>query len=266
MTSNRDHCIALSGAQHVSPNRDGELTADWLWLTRSSVHAAQEEEQAAQREAEELAAADAAEAAQEAEAARVSAEAAAKEAALEEQAEAATQQQASYAGVVLAGSAAAVAATTTVDDADDMELVEQEDAMLVEAESPEAESAADHSPRAEAFSGLFYCDGMDTQGKPVVVIDTDYLPPTKAQRQAAADWLKEAMAPAVEAGEYSIVILGSRRTRASSWDSWWMAQQYKSLARPVRKNVQLLVWVNPTSVTKVRSLCSGPLANSTLSD
>lgn len=153
--------------------------------------------------------------------------------------------------MVLAGSAAAVAATTTVDDADDMELVEQEDAMLVEAESPEAESAADHSPRAEAFSGLFYCDGMDTQGKPVVVIDTDYLPPTKAQRQAAADWLKEAMAPAVEAGEYSIVILGSRRTRASSWDSWWMAQQYKSLARPVRKNVQLLVWVNPTSVTKM---------------
>jgi hypothetical protein len=61
------------------------------------------------------------------------------------------------------------------------------------------------------------------------------------------------MAPAVEAGEYSIVILGSRKTRASSWDSWWMAQQYKSLARPVRKNVQLLVWVNPTSVTKVRN-------------
>lgn len=148
-----------------------------------------------------------------------------------------------YAGVLLAESAA----VAVDDDADDLELVEQEDAMLVEAESPEAE----HSPRAEAFSGLFYCDGMDHRGKPVVIIDTDYLPPTKAQRQSAADWLKEAMTPAVEAGEYSIVILGSRRTRASSWDSWWMAQQYKSLARPVRKNVQLLVWVNPTSVTKM---------------
>jgi hypothetical protein len=72
----------------------------------------------------------------------------------------------------------------STDDVDaDLELVEKH------------EVAPKGSPRAEAFSGLFYADGVDTHGKPVVVIDTDYLPPTKAQREAAADWLKVRVAP-----------------------------------------------------------------------
>jgi len=86
----------------------------------------------------------------------------------------------------------------------------------------------------------------------------------RTERTAGLEYIKSRLEPIVNrGGTYSIVILPARNKRSSStWDAYWLLSQYKTLPKPLRKNVQLLVWVNPTSLTKVAIALAKPFVSS----
>lgn len=105
----------------------------------------------------------------------------------------------------------------------------------------EATPRVDMGPEWEnTFRGVLYEDGMDSLGRPVVVINADAVPSN--MRSSALTYVKTHLEPLVTAGHY-VIVFTARQTRLPSL---WIMGAYQSLPRPYRKNVQYVILVRPS--------------------
>lgn len=91
----------------------------------------------------------------------------------------------------------------------------------------------------ETFRGLVYADGVDSLGRPVVVLDADRVP--AGMKSSAARYVTAHLARLVEGGDYVLVLTARRATLPSMW----IMGAYTTLPRPFRKNVKVIVLVRP---------------------
>lgn len=90
------------------------------------------------------------------------------------------------------------------------------------------------------FRGLLYVDGVDSLGRPVVVINADAIPSN--MRSSALTYVKTHLEPLVTEGHY-VIVFAARKTKLPSF---WIMGAYQSLPRPYRKNVQYVILVRPS--------------------
>ena len=92
----------------------------------------------------------------------------------------------------------------------------------------------------EMFKGLVYCDGIDSLGRPVVVLDADAVP--RNMKSSALVYVKARLEAVVAQGHYVLVVTATE----ARLPTLWIMGAYQSLPRPFRKNVQYVILVKPT--------------------
>ena len=105
----------------------------------------------------------------------------------------------------------------------------------------------------ETFRGLVHADGVDTLGRPVVVLDADAVP--RNMKSSAARYVTTHLAGLVERGPY-VLVLTARR---AALPGMWVMGAYTTLPRPFRKNVKRIVLVRPTPFLRAMLTLLRPL-------
>lgn len=93
----------------------------------------------------------------------------------------------------------------------------------------------------ETFQGLVYCDGVDSLGRSVVVLNADVVPPR--MKSAALTYVRARIEPIVAQGDYVLLVTAEKGV---SLPTFWVLGAYQGLPRPFRKNVQYIVMVKPS--------------------
>ncbi|CAG9464904.1 unnamed protein product [Pedinophyceae sp. YPF-701] len=92
------------------------------------------------------------------------------------------------------------------------------------------------------FPGLMFDDGIDSCGRPVVVLDFAAFPRGSLFTSGMAECVRR-IAPLAYSGDYVLVIVGSP---GHSLPLSYALSAYTSLSRPIRKNIKHLVLVRPS--------------------
>ncbi|KAK9908724.1 hypothetical protein WJX75_001952 [Coccomyxa subellipsoidea] len=101
------------------------------------------------------------------------------------------------------------------------------------------------------FQGLLYFDGLDSLGRPVVVINADAVAEEKHARKAAFQYLLHQLEPVVSQGPYVLVMVNTGRSHKSNrLQASWLVSAYRGLSRPFRKNVKFIILVRPSKPLK----------------
>ena len=93
----------------------------------------------------------------------------------------------------------------------------------------------------ETFQGLVYCDGVDSLGRSVVVLNADAVPPR--MKSAALTYVRARIEPIVAQGDYVLLVTAEKGV---SLPTFWVLGAYQGLPRPFRKNVQYIIMVKPS--------------------
>jgi len=93
----------------------------------------------------------------------------------------------------------------------------------------------------ETFQGLVYCDGVDSLGRSVVVLNADAVPPR--MKSAAVTYVRARIEPIVAQGDYVLLVTAEKGV---SLPTFWVLGAYQGLPRPFRKNVQYIIMVKPS--------------------
>lgn len=91
------------------------------------------------------------------------------------------------------------------------------------------------------FKGLLFMDGVDSLGRPVVVLDADAVP--KSMRASALVYVRGCLEPLVNQGGYTLVCTAKH----AKLPTMWLLSAYRALPRPYRKNVQWVILVRPSA-------------------
>eukprot|EP00891_Asterochloris_glomerata_P000615 jgi/Astpho2/615/Aster-04457 len=105
----------------------------------------------------------------------------------------------------------------------------------------------------EEFAGMLYHDGVDSLGRPVVVVDVDAVSSAVPVRKAAMHYLLERLEPIVIQGPYVLVMVSTGRSgsaKSKQLPALWFVSAYRGLSRPFKKNVKYVVLVRPTGWLK----------------
>ncbi|KAL0018580.1 hypothetical protein WJX79_005535 [Trebouxia sp. C0005] len=126
-------------------------------------------------------------------------------------------------------------------------------------EDAQAESAADTSRpftsdyleagrmadafEPEEFKGMLFHDGVDSQGRPVIVVNTDAVGTARK-------------------GPYVLVMVATgQHQKSNKLPAMWLISAYRSLSRPFRKNVRYILLVRPTGGLKALVACIRPFVS-----
>ncbi|KAK9825463.1 hypothetical protein WJX81_005184 [Elliptochloris bilobata] len=122
----------------------------------------------------------------------------------------------------------------------------------------EAETEAFEPPE---FQGMLYYDGVDSLGRPVVVVNADAVA-AKVSRRAAGQYMLRQLEPLVAQGPYVLVLLNTGHAhRSNRLPAGWLLTTYRSLSRPFRKHVKRIVLVRPSAGLKALLALLRPFAS-----
>lgn len=115
----------------------------------------------------------------------------------------------------------------------------------------------------EEFKGMLYHDGVDSQGRPVIVVNTDAVGTGRKARSQAMQHMLHRLEPIVTQGPYVLVMVATgRHQNSNKLPAMWLISAYRSLSKPFRKNVQYIVLVRPTSGLKTLVAIIRPFVSS----
>lgn len=101
------------------------------------------------------------------------------------------------------------------------------------------------------FRGLLYFDGIDTVGRPIVVVNAraDAMLQPKL-RNRAMEYMKRRLEPIVYQGPYVLCMIasGHQGDTSSKLPAMWLIRAYRSLSRPYKKNVKFIILVRPSAM------------------
>ncbi|KAK9816247.1 hypothetical protein WJX74_000840 [Apatococcus lobatus] len=110
------------------------------------------------------------------------------------------------------------------------------------------------------FKGLLFYDGVDSIGRPVVVVDFDAVAPSTT-RSAVMQYILQRLEPIVSQGPYVLVMLTTGKTGTSYLKGAWLIAAYRSLSRPFRKNVKYILLVKPSNGIRALLLLFKPFVS-----
>ncbi|KAK9820116.1 hypothetical protein WJX72_006268 [[Myrmecia] bisecta] len=107
------------------------------------------------------------------------------------------------------------------------------------------------------FRGMLYYDGVDSLGRPVVVVNAEAVASTVTRRQAM-DYMLQRLEPIVTQGPYVLVMVATSRDNSHKLPAGWLIAAYRSLSRPFRKNVKFVILVRPSRMLRTVLACMRP--------
>ncbi|CAL5219363.1 g1182 [Coccomyxa viridis] len=112
------------------------------------------------------------------------------------------------------------------------------------------------SPTAEyieppEFRGLLFFDGLDSLGRPVVIVNADAMGENKGARKNAFQHIVQVLEPIVVQGPYVLLLVSlGGGTKSNTIQTGLLVSAYRGLSRPFRKNVKFIILVRPSKPLK----------------
>ncbi|DBA82124.1 TPA: hypothetical protein ACH3X1_007113 [Trebouxia sp. C0004] len=114
----------------------------------------------------------------------------------------------------------------------------------------------------EEFKGMLFHDGVDSQGRPVIVVNTDAVGTARKARSQALQYMLHRLEPIVTQGPYVLVMVATgQHQKSDKLPAMWLISAYRSLSRPFRKNVRYIMLVRPTGGLKALVACIRPFVS-----
>ncbi|KAL0049226.1 hypothetical protein WJX82_009144 [Trebouxia sp. C0006] len=114
----------------------------------------------------------------------------------------------------------------------------------------------------DEFKGMLFHDGVDSQGRPVIVVNTDAVGTARKARSQALQYMLHRLEPIVTQGPYVLVMVATgQHQKSNKLPAMWLISAYRSLSRPFRKNVRYILLVRPTGGLKALVACIRPFVS-----
>lgn len=114
----------------------------------------------------------------------------------------------------------------------------------------------------DEFKGMLFHDGVDSQGRPVIVVNTDAVGTARKARSQAVQYMLHRLEPIVTQGPYVLVMVATgQHQKSNKLPAMWLISAYRSLSRPFRKNVRYILLVRPTGGLKTLVACIRPFVS-----
>ena len=158
--------------------------------------------------------------------------------------------------------------------ADDMQreasgAIDEEDIIITDGSSFLDSDAAQAMPPAATGgalpAGLLFCDGRDSMGRPVVVVRPAMMPTSSTERKAVMEDVRATLTPVVETGPYVLLFVHESTEKGSSWSArspLMLLSSFRSLGRPFKKNVQYVLFHQPTTFMRYMLGAARPFMSS----